>query len=81
MQSKSFQKEMIIEGNYPEPTPKRGPKLIYKVMFFAIGILSALTICILIRLSNNLTMEKKKEALRRFEEFTSHVIEQNNHPK
>ncbi len=83
---------MIIEGNYPEPTPKRGPKLIYKVTdnkcFTPPIYIISLTGYVLrdwyIVSPHNLHTDsiikqfdhgKEKEALRRFEEFTSHVIE------
>lgn len=50
-----------------------------QIVFFAFGILATLTILILIRLSDNLVLEKKRQALRHFEEIASHVIEHQNH--
>ncbi|XP_018791172.1 PREDICTED: uncharacterized protein LOC108970311 [Bactrocera latifrons] len=72
-------KAIDIEGNVAEPIENLRLKLIYKIVFFTLGILATLTILILIRLSDNLVIEKKRQALRHFEELASHVIEHQNH--
>ncbi|CAD6998812.1 uncharacterized protein LOC101459323 [Ceratitis capitata] len=79
MEKQPQRKNVLIEDSMPEPLERQRLKLIYKIVCFAFGILSTVMICILIRLSDNLTVEKKKQALRHFEEIANHVIEQQNH--
>ncbi|XP_011193095.1 uncharacterized protein LOC105218920 [Zeugodacus cucurbitae] len=79
MKSVSVNRGVDIEGNVAEPIEKLRLKLIYKIVFFAFGILATLIIIILIQLSDNLVLEKKRQALRHFEEIASHVIEHQNH--
>ncbi|XP_050319709.1 uncharacterized protein LOC126752773 [Bactrocera neohumeralis] len=79
MKAEPRNKDIDIEGSVAEPIENLRLKLIYKIVFFALGILATLTILILIRLSDNLVLEKKRQALRHFEELASHVIEHQNH--
>ncbi|XP_016970879.1 uncharacterized protein LOC108038563 isoform X3 [Drosophila rhopaloa] len=43
----------------------------HKIVFFMLGLISALTICVLIRLSNQLASDAEKKALMHFREFSS----------
>ncbi|KRK00442.1 uncharacterized protein LOC6531756 isoform X3 [Drosophila yakuba] len=43
----------------------------HKVVFFVLGVISALTICVLVRLSNRLASDAEKKALLHFRELSS----------
>ncbi|XP_022226086.1 uncharacterized protein LOC111076561 isoform X2 [Drosophila obscura] len=43
----------------------------HKMLFFMLGLISALTICVLIRLSNKLTAEAEHKAVMHFRELSS----------
>ncbi|KQS63026.1 uncharacterized protein LOC6547329 isoform X3 [Drosophila erecta] len=43
----------------------------HKVVFFMLGLISALTICVLVRLSNRLASDAEKKALMHFRELSS----------
>ncbi|XP_037717029.1 uncharacterized protein LOC119551660 isoform X3 [Drosophila subpulchrella] len=43
----------------------------HKIVFFMLGLISALTICVLIRLSNRLASDAEKKALMHFRELSS----------
>ncbi|XP_017079172.1 uncharacterized protein LOC108113167 isoform X1 [Drosophila eugracilis] len=43
----------------------------HKIVFFMLGLISALTICVLIRLSNRLASDAEKKALMHFRDFSS----------
>ncbi|XP_030375177.1 uncharacterized protein LOC115624580 isoform X2 [Scaptodrosophila lebanonensis] len=44
----------------------------HKVLFFMLGLISALTICVLIRLSNKLAADAEHRALMHFKEISGH---------
>ncbi|XP_034651070.1 uncharacterized protein LOC117890379 isoform X2 [Drosophila subobscura] len=43
----------------------------HKLLFFMLGLISALTICVLIRLSNKLTAEAEHKAVLHFREISA----------
>ncbi|KAH8390068.1 uncharacterized protein LOC110179138 isoform X2 [Drosophila serrata] len=43
-----------------------------KIIFFMLGLIVALTICVLIRLSNRLTADAELKALNHFREISGH---------
>ncbi|KAM8713182.1 hypothetical protein ACLKA7_013488 [Drosophila subpalustris] len=45
----------------------------HKILFFMLGLISALTICVLIRLSNKLAADAERKAMMHFKEISNRI--------
>ncbi|XP_068147600.1 uncharacterized protein [Drosophila tropicalis] len=66
----SSDRELLVEEG-GDLGPQARLTLGHKILFFMLGLLSALTICVLIRLSNNLTADAEHKSLMHFKEISS----------
>ncbi|XP_017054310.1 uncharacterized protein LOC108096880 isoform X3 [Drosophila ficusphila] len=69
----------MMTGTDSDPLVEGGGQIVtqhrltiwHKIAFFMLGLVSALTICVLIRLSNRLASDAEKKALMHFREYSS----------
>ncbi|KRF97813.1 uncharacterized protein Dwil_GK27952 [Drosophila willistoni] len=69
MMTSSDREPLVEEGRVLGPQARL--TLGHKILFFMLGLISALTICVLIRLSNKLTADAEHKSLMHFKEISN----------
>ncbi|XP_017838344.1 uncharacterized protein LOC108596764 isoform X2 [Drosophila busckii] len=63
---------LVEEGVEPPPNETR-LTIWHKLLFYMLGLISALTICVLIRLSNKLASDAEHKAMQHFKELSGRI--------
>ncbi|EDW60624.1 uncharacterized protein LOC115757946 [Drosophila novamexicana] len=69
---KSTDNVPLVEDGCDTPNPVR-LTIWHKVLFYLVGLTAALTICLLIRLSNKLAADAQRRAMMHFKEISNRI--------
>ncbi|KAH8297175.1 hypothetical protein KR044_005824 [Drosophila immigrans] len=70
---KSTDDAPLVEGNGQTSTCDYNFTIWHKILFYMVGLTSALTICVLIRLSNKLAADAEHKAMMHFKEISNRI--------